>query len=583
MMGYLVGMGENKQNPDSSYTDPNSDIEDLPTFTFLQERPVIKQPELVIIETPASAGSVAFPSSAKEEATMISSESEEEVFVPLSERLKGRIGDSHESKGSGTLQPIELPNPYPVSGLENVVPLRKSVSSAFTSQPVLGLKGATEVWDFSDSEEENEALNSRGPCLYKSASARPVSPEEHGLPVMTAVTSELTPLKRKPVKRSKAQIEEARLEALWKRTEKDRQRAERENKKQELEQERAKKKAMADLVKALRPEECLKYLVATIDPALLQVEGGGQLLTMLQALGCSCAIESQAVPYSVTWRRRVTLTQGEEAESVPEPHVVIHVPMEDFVYMVHSYKQEQQGCAPDSGPSLISWTHSIVGMSAGRTPALAVVNMEKYFRSQNSQNQKKHRQAVLGKGEGTNKRKRRKEGELLPDVSRVDLEEALVDLQLHTEVQVRFLETWKEFSDYIAMVTKAVAEAPFKHERDQAGFSFYLESEWSGGCKVDRSGKGLIQVWKRQIQQFNRISPEIASAILAAYPSPQLLVQAYRKCSCDRERHTLLADILVRRGEGVTSTSRRVGPELSKRIYLLMTSLDPELSLEATG
>lgn len=262
----MVGMGENKQNPDSSYTDPNSDIEDLPTFTFLQERPVIKQPELVIIETPASAGSVAFPSSAKEEATMISSESEEEVFVPLSERLKGRIGDGHESKGSGTLQPMELPNPYPVSGLENVVPLRKSVSSAFTSQSVLGLKGATEVWDFSDSEEENEALNSRGPCLYKSASARPVSPEEHGLPVMTAVTSELTPLKRKPVKRSKAQIEEARLEALRKRTEKDRQRAERENKKQELEQERAKKKAMADLVKALRPEECLKYLVATIDP-----------------------------------------------------------------------------------------------------------------------------------------------------------------------------------------------------------------------------------------------------------------------------------------------------------------------------
>ncbi|KAK6464950.1 crossover junction endonuclease EME1 isoform X1 [Huso huso] len=341
-------MGENKQNPDSSYTDPNSDIEDLPTFTFLQERPVIKQPELVIIETPASAGSVAFPSSAKEEATMISSESEEEVFVPLSERLKGRIGDGHESKGSGTLQPMELPNPYPVSGLENVVPLRKSVSSAFTSQSVLGLKGATEVWDFSDSEEENEALNSRGPCLYKSASARPVSPEEHGLPVMTAVTSELTPLKRKPVKRSKAQIEEARLEALRKRTEKDRQRAERENKKQELEQERAKKKAMADLVKALRPEECLKYLVATIDPGN-SLAGGRrrQLLTMLQALGCSCAIESQAVPYSVTWRRRVVISvllcvlQGEEAESVPEPHVVIHVPMEDFVYMVHSYKQVQ--------------------------------------------------------------------------------------------------------------------------------------------------------------------------------------------------------------------------------------------------
>lgn len=40
--------------------------------------------------------------------------------------------------------------------------------------------------------------------------------------------------------------------------------------------------------------------------------------------------------------------------------------------------------------------------------------------------------------------------------------QALVDLQLQTGVQVRFLSTWKDFTDYITMSTKAVAEAPFK-------------------------------------------------------------------------------------------------------------------------
>lgn len=40
--------------------------------------------------------------------------------------------------------------------------------------------------------------------------------------------------------------------------------------------------------------------------------------------------------------------------------------------------------------------------------------------------------------------------------------QALVDLQLQTGVQVRFLSTWKDFTDYITMLTKAVAEAPFK-------------------------------------------------------------------------------------------------------------------------
>lgn len=40
--------------------------------------------------------------------------------------------------------------------------------------------------------------------------------------------------------------------------------------------------------------------------------------------------------------------------------------------------------------------------------------------------------------------------------------QALVDLQLHTGVQVRILESWKELGDFASMFTKAVAEAPFK-------------------------------------------------------------------------------------------------------------------------
>ncbi len=64
-----------------------------------------------------------------------------------------------------------------------------------------------------------------------------------------------------------------------------------------------------------------------------------------------------------------------------------------------------------------------------------------------------------------------------------------------------------------------------RREREKTGFTFCLESEWAGGQKVDRSGNGLLQVWKRQIQQLNRVSPDMASAILSAYPSPRLLAQ----------------------------------------------------------
>ncbi|GAA6067903.1 crossover junction endonuclease EME1, partial [Tachysurus ichikawai] len=72
-------------------------------------------------------------------------------------------------------------------------------------------------------------------------------------------------------------------------------------------------------------------------------------------------------------------------------------------------------------------------------------------------------------------------------------------------------------------------------ERDKTGFSFCLESEWAGGQKVERTGKGLLQVWKRQIQQLNRVSADMATAILSAYPSPQLLIQVnehFVTCNC---------------------------------------------------
>lgn len=49
---------------------------------------------------------------------------------------------------------------------------------------------------------------------------------------------------------------------------------------------------------------------------------------------------------------------------------------------------------------------------------------------------------------------------------------------------------------------------------------------------MDRAGRGLAQVWRRQIQQLNRVSLEMASAAVAAYPSPQLLVQV----CCSRGR-----------------------------------------------
>ncbi|MBN3273152.1 EME1 endonuclease, partial [Polyodon spathula] len=73
----------------------------------------------------------------------------------------------------------------------------------------------------------------------------------------------------------------------------------------------------------------------------------------------------------------------------------------------------------------------------------------------------------------------------------------------------------------------------------------------------------------------------MAAAVASVYPSPQLLLQAYEECSCERDRVNLLADITVRAGEG--ARERRLGPELSRRLHLYMGARNAELVLDSCG
>lgn len=63
-----------------------------------------------------------------------------------------------------------------------------------------------------------------------------------------------------------------------------------------------------------------------------------------------------------------------------------------------------------------------------------------------------------------------------------------------------------------------------KH-REKQFFSFCAKGKWASGVHISKEGKGLRETWLKQIQQFNRVSPAVASAVAQAYPSPSLLLQ----------------------------------------------------------
>ncbi|XP_071429842.1 crossover junction endonuclease EME1 [Pithys albifrons albifrons] len=517
-----------------------------------------------LVQPPPRTGELSRPlslSASPEAGGMVSSGSEEmdcEVVevAPLRDRLKAKWGEGCETCQVGG------------GGVEGAAGLCDGGDVMASDSEVL--------WEDVEPSGGVSCGSENGTCSAERPSL-PVDSDQIGGPL----ASRANPEKPLPPKKRQCGLKEreAICQAAWQR------RKEREAKRRQQEEEKERKRALAKVLKAQRPGECQKYITVLLDPVLLQVEGGEQILSALRAANYSCVVESQAVPCSITWRRKTVSSQmGGGDEWTEEPNVLVLLGLGEFLSMAHSYKQKADSCTEGQEETLQGYVAHVMEKLPGRILALAVVGVENHFRSLGVQTKRRLRRAAASGNEERQRKRRKKEAEDSGlELTRMDVEEALVDLQLCTQVQVSFFESCEELGEYATMFTKAVAEAPFKREREQTGFPFYLEKSWCGGVKVDHSGKGLLKVWKRQIQQFNRVSPEMAEAIVSAYPSPQLLIQAYGKCSSDQERQNMLANIPVHRGEGVTATSRRIGPELSRRIHLQMTSHNPDLCLDFTG
>ncbi|XP_030840232.1 crossover junction endonuclease EME1 [Strongylocentrotus purpuratus] len=448
----------------------------------------------------------------------------------------------------------------------------------------------------SDGEPESMEMTDQSSSRYNSSSM-PYTTETDSLDSQTVTSQESSSSLSSghlKTKRTPEEIQAAKFKAMERKTEKERQRQERnklqESKKQQKQREIDQRKTLRDAKRAEKPGECLKFMTVVLDHHVIEDPCGAQILAKLQTMGCKYVIEAQSIPSCIRWQRTVLdtdlLGQDLQLDSMTsikqEPEAIIVLSPAEFVEMVYSYKCEQRGEYTPGLRTLCDHVKDIQRQLGGIMPTLVVQGMEKYFRAKKNVHQRQYRNAVLGvtgEEKGKGKKRKRKPEDIDVIVSRVDVEEALVDVQLKLTCNMRFVETSEQIADLVAMFTKAVAETPFKRKRDEAKFSFHVHVDWAGGVKVAKDGKGLLKVWRQQFQQFRNVSPEIASAIVAQYPAPRLLLRAYKNCPTEDAAKKLLQDIVVRRGEGVLTTSRRVGPELSRRVYHLFDSTNGDLVL----
>ncbi|XP_060262246.1 probable crossover junction endonuclease EME2 isoform X4 [Ovis aries] len=372
----------------------------------------------------------------------------------------------------------------------------------------------------------------------------------------------------------------------------------------------------AEALRRLRPGQAVRRLAVLVDPAVLEDAGADTLMEALHSLGCEPRAEPQRPARSLRWSRASPdpCPRGVPPEvwAEDEPHVLRLLEPEEFVRGVVQLTQtflweaqgwfsgEQAGRRSPPRPSQhrglllglasllpASWRWpvdpacrspeeqvSLLGLQVcGPTCSmpwvtpespgclhLAVIGLDTYLWSQQPTAQETQQ----------------------PEHPAVTCTEAAVGWpeveELWANVDVLLVASWQELSQHVCAFTKALAQRPFKQARESGAFPFCTSGRWTAGERVARDGMGLRGAWWRQVRQFNRVSPAVADAVVSAFPSPRLLQQAYEACGTEQERLALLADLPVKTGK--RAPPRRVGPDLSRRICLFLTTTDPDLLLD---
>lgn len=83
---------------------------------------------------------------------------------------------------------------------------------------------------------------------------------------------------------------------------------------------------------------------------------------------------------------------------------------------------------------------------------------------------------------------------------------------------------------------------------------------------------GLGRLWQQHLIMLPFVTLETAEAIMSVYPMPQNLLDAFRRSPSPE---TLLRDLPFRRAGTLLASSRRLGPEMSRKIYQFYHSLQP--------
>jgi hypothetical protein len=158
----------------------------------------------------------------------------------------------------------------------------------------------------------------------------------------------------------------------------------------------------------------------------------------------------------------------------------------------------------------------------------------------------------------------------------VNLESFLTTLWVETDVQVKSVLTAADAGEYVARLTREIAERPYALMPTTLACVVKVkvpkvpDAEGGGGAGGG-SKKTASATFRAMLQSISGVSDAKAAGVVRAFPTFRALMDAYR----DRERSAAEKAVLLE-GPAAGEGKRGKATAISRRIYNLMSLTDPD-------
>lgn len=302
-----------------------------------------------------------------------------------------------------------------------------------------------------------------------------------------------------------------------------------------------KRKFQFEQERNLKKGECNKFITVTISKEILNEVYGSKIESVLQSKDFIVNKSSSVTPGSITWKRRFNqkiitddgdIINFDDIEK-DEPYLMIIMDIKEFLSamkekrLMEKILATQEVCTFNPTTTLLI----IYGLKA---------HCHKNKSSTNPQETEMH----------------------------------FTQLQLLANCSHRLFETPDEVALTVLQISKSIAEEPLKikqnHKKEQE--KLYLSSETKIKVTKEDDPASLARLWYAHLICLPKVTFDVAQSITKKYPTPRDLIEAYKNNTGNKEK--MLADIEIIK-TGPLAKNRRIGPELSRKISLLMTSKNP--------